>query len=283
MTIANRAMLVDLDQRVWQAVSADRGIAARVEQDHEAQFKTLRVVKQLVPREKLLPINRLAQMGREHHEKLTLPGLMKGQQLLATRLFNEYASAQSEIKDAFYSEVNRFAEIYPEIVESAPKRLGKTFRATDFPRVDGIVSFFSYSHRFSPVPDGQNWFLDDVSTGAMDALRNEVENEKNDLFRDAAKNLMERTKAVLENFSSQIETFDADAPSGKLRDVTINAVKEMAELASRMNIVGDPMIDAISKEMMEHFSALEGRELRQHDEVRSKVGEIAKRLLKRMG
>lgn len=281
MSIANKAMLVDLTQRVWQATTSDRNISARVEKDHAAAYNTMRVIKQLVPKEKLLPINRIVAMGREHHEKLTLPGLVKGQQLLPTRLFSEYASAQSEIKDAFYAEVNSFKAIYPEIVESAPRRLGKAFRPEDFPKVGNIVSHFSYEHRFFPVPEGENWFLDNVSTDAMTQLRNEVENEKNALFRDATKNLLERTKAVLENLVSQIETFEPSKP-GKLSYITINSVKEMAILASQMNITSDPTIDAIAKDMIDHFSALEAKEIRKNEDVRTRVSEIAKKLLKKM-
>jgi hypothetical protein len=283
MTIANRAMLVDLTQRVWQATSSDRSIASRVEQDHAAHHRSMKVVKQLVPREKLLPINRLASMGREHHQKLTLPGLVVGQQLLATRLFDEYASSQSDIKEAFYAEVKSFAsDTYPQVLHEAPRRLGKAFRASDFPKVEGIISHFSYEHRFFPVPEGENWFLDNVSPDAMTALKNQVEGEKNDLFREAAKTLMERTKAVLDNLVSQIDTFDPDGPSGKLRDVTINSVKEMAELVGHMNLTSDPEIDAIAKEMTEHFQHLEGADLRKQEAVRSKVADIAKRILKRI-
>lgn len=283
MTIANKAMFADLTQRIWQAASADRMIASKVEQDHAAEFKSMRVVKQLAPREKLLPIHRIADYGAAQHKKMTLPGVMDGQRLLATRMFDQYAMTQSEIRESFHSVVKDFSNnVYPEVLHYAPRRLGAAFREEDFPKVDRIMNYFSYELRFAPVPDGNNWLLDDLSEDAQVRLRNEVENEKNALFRDAAKNLMARMREVLENLVGQIDTFDENAMSGKLRDVTIAAVKDMAELTGQMNFTGDPVIEAAAKDMMEHFSNLEGADLRHNKETRTKVSELTKKILERL-
>lgn len=282
MSVANKAMIVSLHQRIWQAASADRTIASGVEAQHNAQYKTMRVVKQLAPREKLLPIRRVAEIGDHHHKTVTLPGLMDGQRLLATRIFDEYASHQAEIKEAFYAEVNSFRNVYPEIIEMAPKRLGKAFRASDFPKVEAIVSYFSYEHRFQPVPEGANWYLDDVTTDAMSKLRNEVENEKNDLFREASKSLVERTKSVLENLFSQIITFDPDVPSGKLREATINSVKEMAGLIPLMNITEDPTIAAVGADMIKHFQSVDAADMRKDKDTRDRIANLTKGILARM-
>ena len=72
MALASRSMLVSLNLRMWTANAADRSIAQRVEKDSEAEYNTMRVVKQLAPPEYTLPIKRLANYGRDQHERLTL-------------------------------------------------------------------------------------------------------------------------------------------------------------------------------------------------------------------
>lgn len=280
MALASRSMYVSLHQRIWQAQSADRSLAVGVENETNAHNRTMKVLKQLAPSEYLLPIKRIAIYGQDQHAKLTLPGLQKGQQLLATKLFDEYTMGQAEIRDAFYQQVDRFADIYPDIVDKAPVRLGKAFRVRDFPMPERIKSYFDYTIRFAPVPETGNWLLDDVDEEDIEKLRNAVDNEKNGMFREATRELVDRTVKVLENLATQAKDYVEGQPNGAmLRDVTINSVKEMADLIGAMNITGDPMLDVTAKEMQEKFSSLDAKEMRQNAVVRSSVKEAAERLL----
>lgn len=283
MTLSNRAMLVSLSQRIWSAAKADRSIAERIEDDANAERRSMRVVKQLAPSHYLLPIKRIAELGDAQHARLTLPGIVKGQQLLATRTFDEYAIIQSQLKEAFWAEVDRFIDIYPKIIEMAPDRLGSAYNAEDYPSPKNIRSYFDYQVRFSPVPEADNWFLNDVDNDALAELRNEVENQKNEMFRCAAKELMDRTKEVLEKLAKQATEFDKDKNSGgMLRAVTIDAVKDMAHLVNSMNITGDPTLEAIGREMVDNFANLDDKELRHSEEARNRVADITQRILQKM-
>ncbi len=283
MSLASRSMFVALNQRLWQAHAADRGLAQTVEKTNDAENRTMRVLKQLAPNDYLLPIKRIAIYGREEHERLTLPGVQKGQQLLATRMFDDYVAIQGAIKDSFFEAVRKFADIYPEIVESAPKRLGKAYCATDFPEADKIKTFFDYTHRFAPVPDAGNWLLDNVDTADLQKLRNDVENEKNDMFREATKELFSRASNVLDRLSDQATKYvDGQSNGSALRDVTINAVKDMADLLSTMNITADPILDSVAKEMQDKFGTLEAKVLRDNADERKDVAALAKRLMEKL-
>jgi hypothetical protein len=283
MALSSYSMQVSLNQRVWQARTTDRRLAADLEQTSEAQHGTMSVLKSLVPREYTLPIKRFATFGREQHEKLTLPGFQRGQQLLATKLFDDYVAMQGEIKDRFYDAVRKFCTIYPEIVEQAPKRLGKSFRPADFPSESQIASYFSYEHRFFPVPDTGNWLVEDIDAHAMEQLRNEVENQKNQVFRDATRELIERAEEVLSRLINQIDAYpDQGTSNGLLRDATLKAVNEMALLLPAMNITADPAIDALGKEMQKKLAHMDGATLRSNKAERSAVGDIAKRIMEKM-
>lgn len=283
MSLASRAMLVSLNQRCWQAQTTDRYLASELEVNTEAQNRTMRVLKQLAPSDYILPIKRIAMFGREQHEKMTLPGFQRGQHLLATKLFDNYTMCQSEIRDQFTIAVKKFCEIYPEIVESGPRRLGKAFRAADFPTPSRIPHYFSYELRFFPVPETGNWLVDDVDYDEMDKLRNQVENEKNAVFRDAARQLMERVTEALSSLAKQAEDYPDDGPSyGKLRDATLRSVKEMAVLLPAMNITGDPVLNAIGEEMQKRFAHIEAKSLRENKAERTAIAATANRILEKM-
>lgn len=283
MSLASKSMYVSLNQRFWQAHAADRKLAMDVEKKASADNRTMRVLKQLAPTDYLLPIKRLAIYGREQHERLTLPGLQKGQQLLATRNFDEYVEIQGAIKDHFFEAVRTFCSLYPEIVDSAPKRLGKAYNASDFPEHSKIKTYFDYQIRFSPVPEVSNWLLDDVDNADIEKLRNEVENEKNEMFREATKALFERASGVLENLASQAMNYEEGQTNGAaLRDATINTVKDMADLISSMNITSDPILESVGKEMRKHFAMMDAKSLRTDQKERKDVAAVAARLLAKL-
>jgi len=283
MTLSSRSMYVSISQRIWQAQASDRGLAHGVEKTAEAKNRTMKVVKQLAPTDYLLPIRRIAIYGREQHERLTLPGMMKGQQLLATKLFDEYAMTQAEIRDSFFKEVDGFCQVYPAIVEEAPKRLGKAYNASDYPHVESIRAFFDYAVKFSPVPESGNWLLDDVDTEDLSKLRNEIENEKNNMFRDATKELVERTASILEKLATHAKEYtEGKSNGGVLSETTINAVKDMAGLVSKMNLTADPLLDATANEMIQKFGNLDAKEMRHSAELRNNVSAAAQRLLDKL-
>jgi hypothetical protein len=276
-------MYVQLSQSIWQAHASDRRLAADVEKTTSADNRTMRVLKQLAPTDYLLPIKRIATYGRDQHERLTLPGLVKGQQLLATRTFDEYVAIQGEIKDSFFEAVRSFCGIYPDIVDKAPKRLGKAYDPDDFPEVSKIKTYFDYTIRFSPVPDTGNWLLDNVDQSDLAMLRNEVENEKNEMFREATKELFERAQTVLDNLASQALNYvEGQSNGAALRDITINSVKDMADLVVNMNITGDVTLDTVGKEMQEKFRDIEAKSLRTDAKERSEVAKTAARLLEKL-
>src|ERR1044072_6588560 len=146
MSLSSRSLNVSLTQGIWEAKSTDRALAQGVQAQTDAQNRTMKVIKQLAPSDYLLPIRRIAQLGRDQHERLTLPGVFKGQQLLATKLFDEYVNIQGQVKDQFDIEVRRFAdELYPEIMNMAPRLLGRAYRPGDYPAPSEIKKNFEYS------------------------------------------------------------------------------------------------------------------------------------------
>ena len=275
--IHHRAMMVSLHQSYWQAHASDRDVAAKAEEGAEAESGVFKVIKELTPKVYITPIRRTAQIGREEHHRMTLPGMFKNQQLLATEMFEKYLAVQGEIKEHFFERVKRFIEIYPELVASAPRRLGDAYKAEDFPSAADIGRAFKYEYRFAPVPEVNNWFLDGLSVDETDVLRHEVRNEVEAMFVNATAELFERAKETLQKIIDQAEAYDGSQPS-LLRDTTIFNAKEMASLICGMNITDDPLLKAVGTEMMESFHNLDAKTLRSNAQERSKIADLAKKI-----
>lgn len=281
--LSDKAMLVSLSQRAWKATAMDKEIASQTETQYEAEAGTMRVIKELTPREYMLPIQQIMNLGRQEHYRITLPGFTRGQHLLATAMFDRYVMIQQEIKEQFYRSVSEFCDIYPDILSEAPNRLRGAYKEADFPTTEQIKGYFEYSHRFAPVPMTNDWRLQGVSGLEMSRLRTEVEEEVHDMFRNATKEIYDRARTVLANIAQQARTYKGGFPgSAQLRDATIANLKDVSDLVLRMNITNDPTLNEIGKEMVEEFSTFEAAELRKSAELRDNIADIAERILKKM-
>ena len=260
--IAHRAVLVSLTQRMWKGTATDREVAAQAELSAGAEQGTMTVIKELTPKYLMLQIKGVARLGRTEHYRMTVPGLITGQHLLPTAMFETYMLAQGAIKDQFFEAVEDFIKLYPDIRHKAASRFGTAYRDKDFPSVHGIRSYFDYSYHPSPVPDVSDWRLDGVDSKHVDELRKEVEDSVANMYREATKTVFERAREMLESLISQAKNYSLDAPGAMLRDATIEHVRELSSLVCSMNVTGDPVLEDVGQRMLKEFADLSGKELR---------------------
>lgn len=273
----SRAMLCSLHQSLWQAKATDRDIATKTEKESNAERGTLSVVKALTPGYLIRPIKYLAEVGRQEHNVMTLPGLVRGQQLLAAASFDRYISIQREVKERFFEAVETFCKTYPDIVQQAPRRLGTTFKQNDFPKPDKIKGYFGYDVKFAPVPQVSNWFMDGLSDDEANQIRDQVKMEVEGMFSNATRELFERTRDSLTKLAEHAANYDQTKPA-LLQDRTIFHVKEIISLLPEMNILQDPTLDKIAKEMTDLLKNTEAKDIRADDALRSKIASISKSL-----
>lgn len=275
-------MMVSLTIRHWKATAVDRDVASKAEADHDADNGTMTVIKKLAPKHMIADIGHCVTLGRAEHYKLTVPGLVVGQRLLATALFETYAMTHRTIKDEYERRVENFLDVYPRLIKEAPDRLGGSFKATDFPAVGVIRSLFEYTYKFSPVPDGKDWRLEGIGLEDVESLRGEIEDSVGNMYRTATEAIYERAKTVLGDLARQAENYSLDAPGAMLRDATIENMREIANLVCSMNVTNDPTLDKVGKEMVKQFETMDGAELRKSAERRVDVASKAHALLNKL-
>jgi hypothetical protein len=277
----HRAMLAVLNRRVWQAATIDHEIAEQAERDTGAEHGSMKVIKALVPPETISGIRRIAQIGYDEHIRMTVPSFIRGQSLLCTAAHERYLSIQSEVRDSFDDAVRKFTKEYPSIIAAAPKRLKGAFKEGDFPTVSAIPTYFEYKVQFFPVPTVEDWRIEGLADEDMEQHRIEAEAAIKAMYDNATRQVFERAKTVLENIARQAKDYTGGPGASLLRNATIDNLKEVAELVSMMNVSQDPLLYQIGKEMVEHFSTLEGEELRKSAQMRKDVASAAASIMKR--
>lgn len=279
----NRAMLAVLHLRAWKATATDREIASQAEAQAGSETGTMQVIKELSPRHLIHPIKSIMRLGRDEHYRMTVPGMMIGQHLLSSAMFEDYVLTQGAIRDQFLEAVKRYIEVYPSIRERAPDRLGTAYRENDFPSVQQIEGYFGYEFSFYPIPVVSNdWRLEGLADSDVSKLRNQVEDNVRKMFNEATRDVFDRCRAILEKMVMQAKNYSTDAPGAMLRDATIEHLKDVASLVSKMNVTGDPLLEQVGREMVKEFSQIEAAELRKSADARSEIASKAQAILARM-
>ena len=274
--------MVALNIRAWKGSATDREVAAQAEISAGAEQGTMAVIKKLTPAYLIQPIKTITTLGRQEHYKLTMPGLFRGQALLPTKMFETYMMTHQELGDQFFAAVDNFVGIYPEIREQGKRKLGTSYKERDFPSAHAIRSYFDYKVQPSPVPEVGDWRLEGIDAKETSVLRSDVEDSVKQMYADATQTMFERAREMLENFYRQAKNYNVKAPGAMLRDPTIDQMKEFAEMVCDMNIMGDPLLDKIGKEMLKDFVDLKGTELRRSAEMRTEIADKAKRILDKL-
>lgn len=278
-TLQDKAVLVSLTRRMWTAHTVDRDISEEIEKRTEAEQGTMKVIKELAPKAFTAPIRRIADYGYVEHCRMTVPGFVRGQNILSSALFDRYTEIQSEVRGTFESVVRDFIDIYPDIVNEAPRRLGSAFNRDDFPTQDQMRSYFDYRIRFYPVPIINDWRLDGVTEQENERIREGLRDEVRETFTAATLEIYDRAKEVLQKIIDQAKNYQGGPGASLLRDATIQNLKEVASLIPSMNIIGDPKLNEIGYEMIDHFCNIEAAELRKSEKMRDDVASAAKRIL----
>ena len=279
--LQDQAMIAELHQRAWSARATDKNLAEEIEDAKEAESGSMRVIKELAPRQYISPIRSIMRLGKAEHDRVTVAGFMRGQSLLATANFQRYALFQSTIKDEFYKAVDRFVEIYPRILSTAEVRLGMAYREADFPTHGQIRDYFEYENKFRPIPSTSDWRLDGIANEQADDMREQIENEVKTVYNEATKEVFRRARTTLENIAKQAKNYGTEKNSSPLRNITIDNLKEMAELVCTMNIANDPLLAEVGRDMVKEFSTVEAADLRKDDDLRQNVASAAERILAR--
>lgn len=280
--LQDQAMIAVLHQRAWSAKVTDREIASELEDEKEAEAGSLRVIKELTPAQYIAPIRKIMRLGKDEHNRITVAGFMRGQSLLSTANFDQYALGQSAIRDEFYKAVDRFVDFYPNILTAAPARLKKAYRSSDFPTVDQIRGYFEYHNDFLPIPVTDDWRLEGINTETAELMREQAEAQVKATYEAATKEVFERAKAVLENIANQCRNYGSEKGASPLRDATVKNLKDMAELVCSMNIAQDPLLDEVGREMVREFSTVLPADLRKSDQMRQDIASVADRILARI-
>ncbi len=278
--LSERAVLMRLSIGLPGEARQDNELTTKVKASEHMGEKSGRWVKSLYPAEALDPIKKLDTKARAFHETVTLP-FDKGIGILPAALIAEHGDRMRQFAGERKQLVEaHFLARYDEWVAWARKEHNGTFDASLYAGVDALREKFYFRTEPLPVPDATHFQSTVASLLGTDV--DSVNARVSDATKEAHRELMSRLIAPVEAMAKKLSEKPKDGREDIVfRDTLISNLQDIVKLAPKLNITGDPAIDAFVVEVGK-LTTYTATELRENKNVRGKVATEADAMFKKL-
>lgn len=271
--IEQTCMVVNLRIGTWLGYKQDKAATADVIERNRAGEGAARVNKHIIPRGALAAVVAAANAVRTHFYKKTLPWKDNGDRLLTRDLMQEFIVEHGRLVSVFRQQVRNFLDNeYPRVQAQAESRMGDLFDPEDYPAHQELMPKFyaNLNTDALTLPDNLKGILQDRDTEAR-------------IVADAEAALARRLNRAMTDVWSRLATtlgHFANKMGGDevFRDSTVNNLNEIVELLPALNVLNDPNLERINKEIKDTIAGFDAKTLRkdplQRREAAAKANEI---------
>lgn len=277
MSIAQNAMVLNLQIGIWQGYRLDKEASRKVVEDAGAAGDAARVNKHLVPKEALKPIATASNAIRAHFYERTLPWKDNGDRLLTRLMFRDFIETHERLVGEFKDAVETFVtQTYPEARAKAEFRMGELFKPDDYPSPDSLRRRFYVNMDIDAVTEAGD-FRVEMDEAQLDSVRQSMEAAMGERLGRAMRDVWARLSEVVGHFANKMADSEA-----VFRDATVHNIEALVDILPGLNVTGDPDLAAIGEDVKKRLMGYDPKDLRKKPEVRSQAAMEAKEIVDRM-
>jgi len=244
LDISKSAMLVSSAFSVIGTTRKDSSLKDKLLEDSDAHAESVNVTKSLFDKSELIRIRAIRTKARNYINDYTLPWGKSGERLLPAQMYNEFSERISELKTEWDSAVAQIIERYPIMMDSARERLAELFKEGDYPAHEAVEDLFSFEICYLPVPTENDFRVDLIGTASMEAIKGTIHDMVSKKVGEANTNIIRRMLEALNHLTEKIVDDKAI-----FRDVTVDRVREIADLAEKLNLTKDDQITGFCQDL----------------------------------
>lgn len=276
MSIATKAMVLNLQIGIWQGYRLDKEASRKVVEDASAEADAARVNKHLVPKAALKKIVTTSNAVRSHFYEKTLPWKDNGDRLLTRMMFAPFIEEHERLVGEFKDAVEDFVTTdYPEARAKAEFRMGELFKPDDYPGADSLRRRFYINLDIDAVTEAGD-FRVTMDKEHADSVRASMEQAMHDRLDRAMHDVWERLSNVVSHFANKMGSDEI------FRDATVRNLEELVEVLPGLNVLDDPDLNAIAADVKARLHGHDPKDLRKDKALRSQVAQEAKEIVERM-
>tara|TARA_Y100000310_G_scaffold328788_1_gene397492 strand:+ start:110 stop:1216 length:1107 start_codon:yes stop_codon:yes gene_type:complete len=228
-------------------------------------------------------LNQIVNETRTFHEENTSPTKIHGVRLLAAKNYMDYTEGIRERKAQFEELKEEFLGNYETYIDESKKFLGDMFDIDEYPHPNEVRDRFKFDTSCCALPDTDNV---EVYVSGEELLK-----IKEQMHSELLDNVNANQKALWESMYNTIN-YMADKCSKEIGEKgsvfvdkegkgMIQGLANLCTLIPKKDILGDPDLEAIRKEVEEKL-LVSPKDLREDPTKREKVADEAKQILDSM-
>lgn len=283
-TLADKAMLVKLTVRRANLTRRDT-FAESVIQNQLDDVSL--VVNSKLFRDKLNPINAIMSKASEvytYHKTHTLPYIDKGPRILPNTQYFDYTREMRDRIQAVDTMMALHMPNYDKFVQLDIQYRGQGKTSTrasvdDYPSASEFQARMGFDMRFTPMPEAKH-FLFDISDADLAEFNATMESVANSARNETIKRMLEPLTHLVDKLNKPIGTEGAI-----FRDSAIENVMAGVTMARKLNVAGDPEIDAMAEALKSAVKVFDQNKdvLRESPIVREQAAKKLDEIAKKMG
>jgi hypothetical protein len=253
MKLSERAMLSTLHRGMWSGSKHDQQVTEDTAEAHKVDTKEAgRYSKQLISRKFLSKVASKMTVARQTHRILTLPWDDEGTRILSAQGYLHYTQVMRTCRLGVESAAGEFLKNYPDHIRVAKTLLGNMFNSEDYPSAEELKKKFYLDVEIKPIPEAGD-FRTKLANNTVKAIADDIERRTNERIEAAVKDVFQRIVDVTGKMAERLGSYEPSQGEGKasglFRDSLIYNVKELADLLPSLNIVDDPRLDGLAKQL----------------------------------
>ena len=275
-----RATLVAVHITTWSARKFDREVTTKINQSHQLDHDVGRYNKRLLATgaNSWKTLMKICGAVRTAHYENTLAWSDDGYRLLPSANYDSYMKIMRKHESDFDAAKAVFVGDYPMLIDSArnylvPEEDGGMFRASDYPPISEVAGRFTMRCNPLPVPTSGD-FRVKLPDAEIKILQAAVEAKVRESADEAVADARDRLVSVVEKISEKLSQ-----PDAIFRDSLINNARDLTDVLSRLNVMGDKEIEAMRQRVQSELTGVEPETLRDEPTVRKEVAKSAKKIL----
>ena len=273
-----RVMLVKYHERVWSTTRQNRVVTNEVLKANNAEKDAGAFYERLLPKAAFADSKRIRLEAYQYHIQVTSPWLDEGTRALPIGMLRDYLDKMRVFgEQAKEADTNALAGLDKHI-EAAKKMRGKMFSLTDYPSKEEVAARkFALEVHVMPLPNVEDWRVPDLPGINKEEVKREALATYNKLQQQIAVDLYERLLDVVTKMRDKMKD-----PKGIFRNSLISNIKEMLVLVGKLNVTGDPKLEALRQEIKQKLVKQSPDELREAPELRKAAAKDADDIISKM-
>jgi hypothetical protein len=150
-------------------------------------------------------------------------------------------------------------------VADAPSRLGKFYKAEDYPSLDEARSKFGFRYTITPMPEAGDFRLD-VANEELAELKAQYETAYQQRLADAMRDPWERLHAMLTGMSAKLADTD---DKKRFHDTFVSNPIELCGLLTKLNVTNDPKLEEARRQLEMAMAGADIEAIKEAPEVRA--------------